>query len=198
MSVVPAMANAVSRRTTLKWLSLVATAIGLSPGFGSSSAVHARAATEGYGRDPNLLSPLKDPWPLVLTARQRATAGALLDVILPGEGASPRASEVGLVDFLDEWVSAPYPEQQADAARLIPMLEDLGRDDQPLVTPLVPDAVHREAFGRLCVLAAAAYYTAPAGLAAIGFVGNTPRASFEGPPEKVLKHFESAFGLLRR
>jgi len=48
-----------------------------------------------------------------------------------------------------------------------------------------PDA---PAFERLRILAAAAYYTTPAGFSAIGFVGNVPRTSFDGPPQAVLDH----------
>lgn len=205
-----------TRRTTLKWLSLVAMSVGLSPGFASSAQGHQRRdAAAGYGRDPDLLAPPGQPWPLVLDERQRAAATAVLDVILPGDAAAPPASAVGLVDFLDEWVSAPYPQQQADAAQLIPLLEELDAAAMRRFNAVLSDlstadrtalvAVHaedasprREAFRRLCVLAAAAYYTTPAGFTDIGFIGNVPRASFDGPPEEVLQRFAAALQQLTR
>src|SRR6185436_16492553 len=49
---------------------------------------------------------------------QLRTVTALCDVIIPQDDKSPSASGVGVPDFLDEWVSAPYPEQQADRKQI--------------------------------------------------------------------------------
>ena len=35
-------------------------------------------------------------------------------MILPRDQLGPAASEVGVVEMIDEWVSAPYPQQQTD------------------------------------------------------------------------------------
>ena len=56
-------------------------------------------------------------WPLTLTKEQRATATALCDLIIPADDTSPAASSVGVVDFIDEWISAPYPEHARIARR---------------------------------------------------------------------------------
>lgn len=208
------MTGRLTRRDTLKWLGLVAAAVGASRPFASGAVAHRRGENiEGYGRDPNLVTPPAQPWPLTLTPSQRATAAAVLDVILPGDGDAPPASSVDLASFLDEWVSAPYPEQRQDAAALIPLLDEIDREAarrfaKPLadasssqVSSLVATyaadtSSHRKAFQRLCVLAAAAYYTSPAGITAIGYVGNEPRLSFDGPPSEVLQRFAAALDRL--
>ncbi len=49
-------------------------------------------------------------WPLTLTPAQRRLAAVLVDLIIPADEHSPSAPAVGVVDFIDEWVSAPYPD----------------------------------------------------------------------------------------
>ena len=46
--------------------------------------------------------------------RPAADGAALCDTILPAEGAAPGAERDRIQDFVDEWVSAPYPEQRGD------------------------------------------------------------------------------------
>ena len=43
-------------------------------------------------------------------------------------------------------------------------------------------------FSRFRSLAAAAYYATPEGWDAIGYVGNQPSLTYDGPPEAVLAH----------
>jgi len=74
----------------------------------------ARAAgvdPNGYGSDPDLSKNYRpgEPWPLTLTAEQRRLSGIVSDLIIPADDRSPSASAMGVVDFIDEWVSAPYP-----------------------------------------------------------------------------------------
>src|SRR4051812_7876803 len=73
---------------------------------------------KGYGADPDLLTPHKpgDFWPLTFNAEQKKAAAALADTIIPKDALGPAASEVGVVEMADEWVSAPYPSQRADRA----------------------------------------------------------------------------------
>src|SRR5215213_7556657 len=67
----------------------------------------------GIGFDPNLLK--KDiPWPRLLTPAEKAAATALADVILPADEFGPAASVLGVPDFIDEWISAPYEQQMKD------------------------------------------------------------------------------------
>src|ERR1700735_1580452 len=85
-----------------------------SRGFGQQ--VTAWPTVRGYGGDPDLTKLYKpgDVWPLTLSAAERRTARALCNVVLPDDGRSPRAGSGGVVDFIYDWVSAPYPHQNQD------------------------------------------------------------------------------------
>ncbi len=78
-------------------------------------------SAKGYGLDANLLETYNpgDLWPLTLTDAQRRTATALCDVIIPADDKSPAASELLVVDFIDEWISAPYDEQQQQRETIV-------------------------------------------------------------------------------
>src|SRR3954447_8763344 len=67
----------------------------------------------GLGFDPNLLKK-EIPWPRLLTDREKRIVTALADVIIPADEFGPAASAVGVPDFIDEWVSAPYDQQVKD------------------------------------------------------------------------------------
>ncbi|HEY2341591.1 MAG TPA: gluconate 2-dehydrogenase subunit 3 family protein, partial [Chthoniobacteraceae bacterium] len=75
--------------------------------------VFAAGEPQGFGDDPNLLEK-EIPWPRALSEGERRTTTALADVILPADELGPAASTVGVTDFIDEWVSAPYPQQQRE------------------------------------------------------------------------------------
>ncbi len=98
----------MDRRTAIKWMAAAAAAMPLLNlrGLGQSPS----AARQGYGMDPDLGRSHKpgELWPLTLTPAQRATVAALCDAIIPADGESPSASAVGVPDFIDEWISAPY------------------------------------------------------------------------------------------
>ncbi len=114
-----------------------------------------------------------------------------------------------VVDFLDEWVSAPYPLQQKDRATLLPGLQWLEDESQKRFAKnfaALEDPQRRAIADDICwpadaqpefkkaaafflkfrSLAASAYYGTEAGWKAIGYVGNVPLASFDGPPPEVL------------
>jgi hypothetical protein len=200
----------MDRRTALKWMLAAAATTTLAPHF-ARGETGATAAT-GYGTDPDLLKHYKpgDVWPLTFTDAQRRTAAALCDVIIPADGSSPAASAVGVVDFLDEWVSAPYPDQQADRAIVLPGLawideeatrrfsRDFARLDEAQKTTICDDICHsgrakpefRQAarfFATYRNLTAGGFYTTPQGRQDLRYVGNTPLATFDGPPPAVLR-----------
>jgi len=54
------------------------------------------------------------PWPLTLTQDQRAVLRIAADLILPADAHSPSAGSLPVDAFIDEWVSAPYQQQQRD------------------------------------------------------------------------------------
>jgi hypothetical protein len=104
----------MDRRTTIKWV-LAAGAAWPLQGHRAAGADSAPTA-RGYGTDPNLVANYRpgELWPLTLTAAQQRLAGILADIIVPADDHSPSASAVGVVEFIDEWVSAPYPAHQRD------------------------------------------------------------------------------------
>ena len=209
----------MDRRETLKWI-LAASASPLlqRQALGGGQAANAPAlrggaeSGTGYGSDPDLLKRYKagEMWPLVLTPAQLRTVTALCDVIIPADDHSPSASAVGVVDFLDEWVSAPYPRQQhdrtlieeglawldtesrrrfaaefaatkpVDQAALCDDICDPAQAKEPFATPAT-------FFARFRDLTAGGFYTTPVGCRDIGYVGNVPLTQFEGPPLDVLR-----------
>jgi hypothetical protein len=201
------------RRTVFKWFAVAAAALQLGQPrtIAAEPPAGAPAAVKGYGTDPKLNASYNpgDFWPLTLTAQQRETAKALADIILPADDYGPPASELRVTDYIDEWVSAPYPVQQADHAVIPPGLDWLegesGKrynarfaaltreqshalcDEICYLATAKPE--HRQGaifFSRFRAVAAGAYYCTIAGWKAIGYIGNTPLASFDGPPPEVL------------
>jgi hypothetical protein len=206
----------MDRRTTIQWV-LAASAAWplLADRIGRADPVRAwqtRAPGRGYGTDPELL-PAHHPgefWPLTLSVSERRLAGVLADLIIPADEHSPGASSVGLVDFIDEWVSAPYPRSQRDRPVVLEGLRWLdaearrrfGRDFAALEAPRqhaicddICDASRaaqtlRPAarfFALYRDLTAGGFYTTPAGRKDLGYIGNVPLPRFDGPPRQLLE-----------
>lgn len=203
----------LDRRTALKWM-LAATATIAVTDRAAAAAKHAAAApaTKGYGTDP-LLNKEYDPgafWPLTFTDHQRRTAATLCALIIPAEGDVPSAADLKVHDFIDEWISSPYPGQQGDRATVLEGLTWIDREanarfgvDFADLTPTqmaaiaddlchAPDAKpeHRDGarfFAKFRDLTAGGFFTTPQGMKDIGYVGNMPLAEFKGPPPEVLK-----------
>ena len=124
-------------------------------------------------------------------------------------GGSP-ASAVGVPDFIDEWISSPYPSQAGDRRTILDGLKWIDEESQRRfqksfadLTPgqqtvicddiasLKPKPALKKAaafFKRFRDLTAGGYYTTPEGAKAIGYTGNLPSGTFEGPPPEALKH----------
>ncbi len=193
----------LSRREALKRV------IGLSIALSAMEMpAFANTPLRGIGTDPNLLKK-EIPWPLVLTEAEMKTVKVLGDIIIPADENGPEASAVGVPDFINEWVSAPYEQQQADLQVLRNGLVWLDAESQKRFgkayaaaapdqqTAILDDIVklgtpaRKEAYGFFKMFrdrVAGGYYSTPIGWKAIGYVGNTPMAEFPGPPPEVLKH----------
>ena len=200
----------IDRRTTIKWM-LAATAA-LPAMQGSAFAAAPLPPTEGYGTDPDLLRIYApgDLWPLTFTEDERRSVTAMCDLIIPADAGSPSASAVGVVDFLDEWISAPYVPQQQDRKLILAGLNwiedqaarqfgcgyyECNESQQSAICDAVcylPKAVPQltEAarfFARFRDLTVGGFYTTPEGMRDIGYVGNVALAQFDGPPPEVLE-----------
>ena len=107
----------VSRRTTLKWVAATAAVSGM-PGYALAEIYAFKPTQNGYGTDPDLLDPVT-PWKRTMSIHQLAQVAVLGDLILPATEQAPAPSSLGIPEFVDEWVSAPYPDQKADRKLLL-------------------------------------------------------------------------------
>ena len=213
----------ISRRQAMQWVLAAAGAAGLpavAPGEPAGPdplsqkhpATQPAPAAAGYGTDPklNVVHHPGDLWPLTFTAEQRRIVTSLADVILPDDAYGPAASSVGVVEMIDEWISAPYPQQKADRPVILEGLVWLASEsekrfgksfaelsgeqhraicDDICFTRAAKPQFRKAAgfFSRFRSLCASAYYATPAGWKAIGYVGNVALSSFDGPPPEVLE-----------
>lgn len=200
----------VDRRSAMAWVGVVGAALAGGAGvvvYGEHRERQPKA--KGYGTDPNLTKPEKAPWPRIMTPAELQAAALVSDFILPAAATAPAASALGVPDFLDEWVSSPYPDQQKDRAIILDGLEALrldarrahGRDFAELAAAdraamlgalarAAPKTPAHAFFKRIRALVVGAYYTTPVGFRDIGFIGNTARTSDPGPSDEVKAHLE--------
>jgi hypothetical protein len=115
----------VDRRTAIAWMGAVGAIA--ATGVVVAGCHPTEKPAKGYGTDPALNPPAKAPWPRLLSKDELSTAAILADFILPASGAAPSASSLGVPDFIDEWVSAPYPDQVKDRPILRDGLKALGK-----------------------------------------------------------------------
>jgi hypothetical protein len=172
----------------------------------------------GYGSDPDLVEP-SVPWPLTMSPTQRAQAKTLSGMILPADAHSPSAAGLPIDAFIDEWVSAPYPQQQEDRVLI---LSGLGWLDAECKTRFggdfaVASDVQRRAvlddiawqdrikpgyelparfFARLRSLVMGGFYSLPEGLKDIGYMGNAPGTEWPGPTPDALAHLDAGLSKL--
>jgi hypothetical protein len=200
----------LDRRAAIKWmLAATAGAALLRPRVLGSGAP---PAATGYGTDPDLLKAYHpgDLWPLTFSDAQRRTAAALCDVIIPADGQSPSAASLGVQDFVDEWISAPYPDHVADRQIILAGLawleaESHRRFGQPFTgaiysqkTAICDDVCHEpdaapefkaaaRFFQRFRSLASGGFYTTPEGMKDLAYIGNVPLAAYPEPPLELLQ-----------
>jgi hypothetical protein len=205
----------MDRRTALKWMFTAAASV---PVLRNRLLAQDAPPANGYGADPDLLKTYKpgELWPLTFTEEQRRIATKLADIIIPADRHSPAASKVGVVEFLDEWVSAPYPRHRQDRTQILDGFAWLDRqaekrfemkfaelypnhwrpicDEICSVQKAKPDNLAAARFfARFRDLTAGGFYTSPEGRKDLRYIGNVPMASWDGPPPEVLKHV----GLMR-
>jgi len=204
--------SGIDRRMALK--ALLAMGVGtraLAREDASLPAPKPGVGPRGTPTDPDLKDPVV-PWGRTLDAEALRTLQALVDLILPADERSPAASALGAHDFIDEWVSAPYDEQQADRTLLLSGLEWLGLESQRRYGDATFANLSVEQQSKICDdvcetaraaetyplgapffalvrnLTAAAVWTTEEGMTDLGYVGNVPLTRWELPPPAVMKH----------
>ena len=181
----------IDRRTALTWIGVVGAATAAASAgvvlYGPRTG--GKPAATGYGTDPKLNPPVKAPWPRIMTPAQLQAAAMLADYILPASATAPSASALGIPDFIDEWISAPYPDQVKDRPIILDGLQALGpgfmRSDAARRTATLSALPSSAFFKRFRALTIGAYYTTEAGFRDIGYIGNVARAADPGPSNDV-------------
>jgi hypothetical protein len=173
----------------------------------------------GYGQDPDLKAAMIT-WPLTLTPRQRDLVRASAELMLPADARSPSGGALPLDAFFDEWLSAPYPQQRSDRAVIVPGLDwldaeamhrtgaDFTKTDDATRRAIfdaiawrakVPAGYERASrfFARLRGLMLAGYYSAPEGIADLGYMGNAPiLGPYPGPTKEALDNLNATLAKL--
>ncbi|TMJ11484.1 MAG: gluconate 2-dehydrogenase subunit 3 family protein [Alphaproteobacteria bacterium] len=185
----------VDRRVTLKWLfgAIAASGVPLQGAYAAAApapwpvGTPAKIDAPGYGTDPKMLEPVV-PWP------------------------KTAPSAVGIEHFIDEWVSAPYPDQAADRAILLAGFEWVeaeakarhgkgyaALDEGPRAT-ILSDAARgggRLFLDRMKFLTTGAYYTSEAGIEELGYIGNTALdGDYPGPTPEAFAHLDRVLATL--
>ncbi|GBL24709.1 hypothetical protein EMGBS6_14940 [Opitutia bacterium] len=109
----------IDRRQALKWIGAAAAAAAIFPHASAQDKLPRPAAPvdKRIGWDPVLNKNYVpgDLWPLTLTPKQRKAAASLTDLILPPDNPGDKLpSQLGVQEFIDEWISSPYDETSKD------------------------------------------------------------------------------------
>ena len=210
----------LSRRAALKLLAAGAAGAAALPALGCAdpepeagpAGSTSTALAAGTPTDPDLLNPVV-AWDGVLTQDELETLAALCDVILPADDRSPSASQLGTHEFIDEWVSAPYEATRNDLVVVRGGLvwldaesqrrwgrgfADLTLDEQHQICDDIchrPDAAPEftsaaRFFDKVRDLTSTAFWTTEEGMADLGYIGNVPLPSWDGPPREVLERLD--------
>jgi hypothetical protein len=214
----------ISRRTTLAWLGSAVAAVNITlPSMASAAVAGAEppgdAKPKGYGNDPDLMHPTV-PWPKTMSTRQLELSGVLADMILPPTATAPAPSAVGIPDFVDEWISAPYPDHQRDRGLVLSGLMWLdseagkrwgksftdvsGEQRLQLLTEVSTPPAQGEGaaairygfFRRFRTISVGAYYSLERNFEEIGYVGNKALKAFPPPTETEIHLINEAIAKL--
>lgn len=210
----PEDTTALSRRHALKWLTgTVAAPLALGAATNETEPAPPAYATRFTMHDPDYSKALTGPWERVMTPEELKTSTALADLILPKDALGPAASEVGVPEFINEWISAPYEEQREESQivrgglawlntesfrRHEKRFDELTADQQSAIADDICDAAkakpeHRTGaafFAQFRQLCLGGYYTHSSTWKQLGYVGNVSIGGpYPGvPPEVIAKY----------
>ena len=204
----------MNRRHALKWLT------GSAAGAAAAPAIGAPGETEAAPLAWPIRSPVHDPdyskvvsgtWQRLMTDDELKTTKVLADLILPKDANGPAASEVGTVDFINEWISAPYEPQREDCEvirgglgwlntesfkRFEKHFDELAEAQQCQILDDICDGskakpehkVGAVFFKQFRQLTLDGYYTHSSNWKQLGYVGNVSVAGpYPGVPDDIIK-----------
>lgn len=206
--------SSLSRRNALKWLAgTVAAPVALKAANGETEPAPPAYPTRYSLHDPDFTKPAVAPWEKLMTAEEIKTTTVLADLILPKDENGPAASEVGVPDFLNEWISAPYDKQREDGEvirgglawlntesfkRATKTFVELSLNEQTGILDDIcgaakPKPEHKtgatffKLFRQLCL---GAYYTHSSTWKHLGYVGNiSVGGPYPGVPQDVIEKY---------
>jgi hypothetical protein len=213
--------SSLSRRDALKWFTGTAA--------GTATAAHAAGAKQpppheteptplSYPsryilHDPDYTKPYVAPWENVMTPEELSATKALADIILPKDDLGPAASECGVAEFINEWISAPYEEHHdiceairgglgwlntESFRRFEKRFDEVSTAQQTQIvddicdeTKAMPEhKVGARFFKKFRKLALGGYYTHSSTWKHLGYVGNTTVAGpYPGVPDDIVKKY---------
>jgi Gluconate 2-dehydrogenase subunit 3 len=202
----------ISRRDIFRLLAAggATTAMLSGPAAAAETAVAALPKAKRALTDPDF-NDFASPWEKPMVNSELATLAVLVDLLLPADELSPAPSAIGVPDFLNDWIGAPYPENIRDAEIIRggvawinthatqlhqQRFAKLTVAQQTAILDSICDPVKSAPqlaagtrfFTRLRTLALSGYYTHSSTWKSLGYVGNMPiGGAYPGVPDEVLK-----------
>lgn len=202
----------MNRRHALKWFAGSAAGVAAAPALAvpteTEPAPLAYPLRSAF-HDPDFSKPVTGNWQRLLSAEELKTTKALADLILPKDDHGPAASEVGVPEFIDEWVSAPYDVQREGSQvirgglgwlntesfrRFEKRFDELSIEQQSQIIDDICDAekavdkTGAHFFAAFRQLALSGYYTHSATWKHLGYVGNVTLAgAYPGVPQEIIE-----------
>jgi hypothetical protein len=212
--------SSFSRREALKWLTgSAAGTAAVAHGAPAAPAAHETEPTPlAYPsryvlHDPDFSKPYVAPWQNVMTPEELASTKALADIILPKDDLGPAASECGVAEFINEWISAPYEEHHDTCEairgglgwlntesfrRFQKRFDELEHGQQVRIVDDICDStkakpqhkVGASFFKKFRKLAVGGYYTHSSTWKHLGYLGNvTVPGPYPGVPSDIIKKY---------
>ncbi len=202
----------LSRRHALKWFAGTAAAPAFAAPHETEPAPPAYLRRDSlHDPDYSKVAPYDLAWEKQMTPAELGTTKALADLLLPKDETSPAASEVGVHDFIDEWISAPYDKHREDGevvrgglgwlntesfkrygknyvelaeAQQVEIIDDICDAEKAKPEHQV-GAVFFKAFRQLCL---SGYYTHSKTWPSLGYTGNISLGgAYPGVPKELIE-----------
>lgn len=180
-----------------------------SASFNLHKAKAANGKPSGTRSDPDMHNPVAN-WEMLLDEQELVCLKSMCNLIIPADAKSSGAGDLGAQHYINEHVSAPYDWCKQDLITvrggLVWLNSESSRRYDKLFIELKQKQQHKifddicwedgakpefkgaaRFFAKVRDLTATAFYSTEQGMKDVGFVGNKPLASFDGPPREILE-----------